>query len=916
MMNHKNNKFNTDIIKLTYLVCFLQLCSWPSLLAKEPKALFPKRNYAFLEKHCIDCHDEDNQKGEVNLEDLNFHITTIEQAELWQKVLNALNSGEMPPEKKPQPKKREKADFLEDLANTMVVARNVLSDSGGKITMRRLNRREYRNTIQHLLGVNLNVENLPEDDSAGGFDTNGSSQFMSSDQFQQYLKLAEEGLNEMFQRRNNKNKKARSFRLEPEKSINKEISKKVNAFEKDHKNFLAWKKGVERVHDTAENKKIIKKLSLKGVDAKHYHYADKLVGSPDPKKYGFKSSAIASKKESAYQSGFAFYKHFDSLKHNKKGAYLQLGTRMTRIDIKAPWKLNPGNYILRVRTGALEGTPASRHFIEIGHPQTINKLKTGFDNYPISTHQVLGTVNKPQTIEVPLQVTPHTVPTFSIRERQPSNEKQFAKVHMKAALKKNGYGFAPAIWVDWIELEGPLPETPDRGALNKILNMQLVKEYKTEIQKARALLSQFSKMAFRNIQPEESFIDSLIKLFENKRAQGETFEQAIRTPLKVILASPAFIYLKEPGVSKKPRQLTDRELAVRLAYFLWSAPPDAELLELAQRKTLHESSILRKQVDRMIKDPRSNEFVSGFVHQWLDMERLDFFQFDIKLHSKFDESTRTAARREVYASFAHQFRNKGKLTELLNSDYIHINGLLATYYDIEGVRGDEFRKVKLPADSARGGLLGMAAIHAMGSDGKDSSPVERGAWVLRHLLNDPPPPAPANVPQLDRLSGQVLTTRERLKAHQEEPQCASCHRKIDPIGFGLENFDAAGKWRTENMVKVEMNKSQKKAAKKSKKEKKGKKTPKKKVWSIDAAGAFHKGSAFKNYFEMREQITEQKKVFARGFTEALISYSLGRAFAFSDEDLANEILQSAAKKQYSVSEFFHALVTTKEFQSK
>ncbi len=238
----------------------------------------------------------------------------------------------------------------------------------------------------------------------------------------------------------------------------------------------------------------------------------------------------------------------------------------------------------------------------------------------------------------------------------------------------------------------------------------------------------------------------------------------------------------------------------------------------------------------------------------------------------------------------------GRLGKLLKSDYVFVNGLLATYYGIEGVTGDEFRKIKLPADSPRGGLLGMAAIHAMGSDGVVSSPVERGAWVLRHLLNDPPPPAPPNVPQLSRLNDQVLTTRQRLLAHQEEAQCASCHRKIDPIGFGLENWGAAGKWRTTDHA--------------------GGKGKNGKTWTIDASGAFHKGPEFNDYHELRDLIAEREEDFARGFTEHLIEYALGRPFGFTDEDLANDIVRTAQSKEFPVSEFIHALVQSRPFQSK
>ncbi len=185
----------------------------------------------------------------------------------------------------------------------------------------------------------------------------------------------------------------------------------------------------------------------------------------------------------------------------------------------------------------------------------------------------------------------------------------------------------------------------------------------------------------------------------------------------------------------------------------------------------------------------------------------------------------------------------------------------------------------------------MAAIHAMGSDGIESSPVERGAWVLRHILNDPPPPAPPNVPQLSRLADKPLTSRQKLAAHMEEAQCASCHRKIDPIGFGLENFDAAGKWR---LV-----------------EGKGRHEHK-----IDPSSAFHKGPAFADYFELRDIIAKREADFARGFTEHLIGYGLGRSFGFTDEDLANEIMAEAKRGNFTVSEFVQALVRSQPFRRK
>jgi hypothetical protein len=212
------------------------------------------------------------------------------------------------------------------------------------------------------------------------------------------------------------------------------------------------------------------------------------------------------------------------------------------------------------------------------------------------------------------------------------------------------------------------------------------------------------------------------------------------------------------------------------------------------------------------------------------------------------------------------------------------------------VKGDQFQMMKLPADSPRGGFLGMAAIHGMGSNGEHTSPIERGAWVLRKLLNDPPPPAPANVPQLTRLEDKLLTTRERFAMHQEQPQCASCHRKIDPIGFGLENFDAVGQWRTED--------SYERAGL-------GRKT-----WPVEPAGAFHKGPAFKSYHELRDLIHARADDFAHGFSMALIEYALGRSIGFRDEPLIEKMISEAKPQDFALRSFIHTLIRSEEFHSK
>ncbi len=1139
------------------LVQLLWLC--PLVGSAEREVRFPERHFDFIENYCLDCHDSVSKKGKVNLEEISFEVTSIQQAELWQKVLNSMNAGEMPPEDKKQPEQHEKADFLDALAQTMVEARSSLADTGGEITMRRLNRREYQNSIAALTSVKVDTNSLPADGGGSTFDTEGASQFISSDQIEQYLKLGGNAIGEWFERRAVVGQEVKVFRVEPENTVNvrnleiienlenaykekwlpwkegvdkaakdpanrevmAELRKKhptldtdpvrlyqnakrlkgapdprdyggsdpINAIaalyrpyrryhsymkhyaelphndrgaylklsrgiqrfdvrpdpkdmppgnyklkiragavkgsdpsrhfieighpqnlngtspgfsklvstqpisgtiespeiievdveigaetprvvgiqerqpksakvirkefdrhkqkngygtppaiwvdwmelegpipvatltesrihrvepeetinprndqaiveiEKTQAQYTLWKTEVDKIKDTPENKAIIAEIRKKEPSIDHpihfYRYADHFKGAPNAKDFGFIDSAKAfSKGPTQDRADLAYHKHYASLPHRDRGTYLKPTKGIGRI-IVAPEKLPPGSYTLRVAAAAVDGAPASRHFIEVGHPQReIEARDMGLQGRPFSSHQVTGTFEDPQVIEIPIAVGTDTIKEFAIQEKQPNNGNLKALWDTHTALKKkNGYGHPPAIWIDWVELEGPHgapPSEPNRD------DWWITKaDDPDEASRARTILEQFAFKAFRGIEAEAGFIDRLAAIFETRREVGDDFDHAIRLPLSIILASPGFLYLNEPNEADERRELTDRELAVRLAYFLWSAPPDQELLDLAGRGELSKPEILRQQVDRLIADSRSDDFVAGFLHQWLDMERLDFFQFDTTLHRDFDESTRSAARQEVYHSFAHLLRDSdsGRLGKLLKSDYVFVNGLLATYYGIVGVSGDEFRKVKIPVSSPRGGLLGMAAIHAMGSDGIESSPVERGAWVLRHLLNEPPPPAPPNVPQLSRLAGKPLTTRQKLAAHMEEAQCASCHRKIDPIGFGLENFDAAGKWR---LV-----------------EGKGRRAHK-----IDPAGAFHKGPSFADYFEMRDLIAEREADFARGFTEYLIGYALGRPFGFTDEELASEITSAARKEDYSVRAFIQAVVRSEQFCRK
>jgi hypothetical protein len=1320
--------------------------------APAPIARMDEGHRSYFKAYCTECHNAEKQKGKLRLDDISFVLDSVENADRWQKILNQINSGEMPPEDAKQPNREEKAGFLDALSGTLVIARKTLGDVQGNITMRRLNRREYRNTLRDLLGVEVRVNDLPADGGAGTFDTVGSSLFMSSDQFEQYLSLGRQALDEHFARTGSSPSPTKlernTLRKDPEEWANKFMPIYAKGYAEKYERFQKWCAGIDAAAALPENAEAVTALRadprLKTQPHLFYNGFAKIQGAPAPTEFGFRDVDDAQFARSEYSYHFRYHADYEKLPARDKGLWLMLYSLGRYTGIAAPAKWAPGKYTLRVRIAASDEAPPERRFIEIGtgkadaadfnvlsshqvtgtlaNPQVLeipvevnasgdrnfairdkrpnkreaeyamfreawDKTGTGprpciwvdfvelegpvggdsssaragsktlkqrrevelhanamvggtfngyfkggyeaakkfmetkepqkgipdeaeakfrirgfeqqgptFERYlndPLTktgayltiynvhpeevitlppdqpsgwlktkheiekaepgeyrlrfrigavsgtskdrhflalgsrmkpearedftllqTFQISGTTDAPQTIEVPVSITANGPRTFVLREKR---DVKLDHELFTAAQKETGVGPVSALWIDWVEWEGPLPPQAmltkveriepekrraevERGHLRfKYLNEQYAKwqeaggdekrlkefdftdkshaefakhvweqnnrwfqqyldrplsrtglyldntvqetceyavdlptdaasgdyvmrvkvgrvpdmpaerafltfveaspidkddrtflankqitapiqqpevvefafkvrpggprkfvfmekrplkkegislpgrtrqlkdakdrdpvlwidwiEYEGPSQKAkesgvapvmvarragvedgehaRAVLESFALRAFRGKPAAPEYLAKLVALYEVRRAAGEAHEVALREPLSVVLASPGFLYLQETGAQERgsrvetgkdeARHLAPSELASRLSYFLWSAPPDASMLSA----DLTKPEVMRAEVERMIASRKADEFVSGFLHQWLDMQRLDFFQFDTKQFRDFDESARAAARREVYETFGHLLRDGGSLVKLLKNDEIFVNGLMANYYGIEGVSGDEFQRVKLEAGSPRGGLLGMAAILAMGSNGERTSPVERGAWVLRKLLHAPPPPAPPNVPQLSRLEGKLISTRERLKAHQEEPQCAQCHRKMDPIGFGLENFNAAGKWRVEEIY-----------------EKRG---VGKKTWPIDPAGAFHNGPTFADYFELRDRVAAEGDAFARGFTEALIEYALGRPFGFTDEGLAQDIVAKAKLRNYEIREFISALVTHPRFLLK
>lgn len=847
-----------------------------------PKVLLPQRHREFLTSHCVKCHNAKHREGNIRLDDLALRIDDVATAERWQKVLNVLNSGEMPPEEEPQPNSDEKLAVLESLSNAMVAARRALSDPGRVRTIRRLNRREYVNTVQELLGVKVDASRLPSDAGTGKFDTVGASLYFSSDQFEQYLAIAREALDRAIILEGSTRPKPMSVRTEAEQVARRRVRRDLETMMVRIRKSLAWKA---------------------------------TGGKRPPSDFGLEDERAANYNLTWHARYTPIFERYLNDPLTGSGALLTDYYPNLFEFITIPDSAPPGRYRLRVRAARTsENVPVARCFVELG-----NRVSR-YESTILKTFQVSGTLEDPQTLVFEVTVDPveerrarwQNPRSFTLCER--SHPSRAARLDaFWRVLKNNRAGRDPALWIDWVEWEGPLIEEWPPRHHQRIFDPPPLTVHEGSDDHARYVLRRFAARAFRDVEPEPAYLDSLVRLYRGRRAAGESFREAIKTPLAVILASSRFLYLAESGSEAKTdaqgrTRLGAREFAARLAYFLWSAPPDKTLLNDVHTGRLRDAAVVRRHVRRMISDEKAFAFVTGFTHQWLSMERLDFFEFNAERFPRFDGSVKRAAREEVYHTFAAVLRENLPVGVLLESDFVVVNSLLATYYGVDGVTGDEFRKVRLQAGTPRGGLLGMAAILAMGSDGERTSPVERGAWVLRKLLNDPPPPAPPNVPQISRFNGSRFSTRSLLSAHQEQPQCAQCHRKIDPIGLGLENFDAVGLWRAEEVIEGVASSGPSTDARTI--------VGTSKSVPIDPSGQLPDGTKFASFRELRSRIAGQRARFARGLTEALLVYGLGRPLSFLDEPLVDSVLKETQRDGYRLADMIHAIVQSEEFQAK
>jgi hypothetical protein len=797
----------------------------------------------FLARHCLGCHGGEKPKADFHLDRLAPDFADEASRKRWLKVRGRVKAGEMPPKPKPRPAEKE-IQLLADWITEQAEAAVAPRRGQGRVVLRRLNRVEYENTVRDLLGVPVDLkEMLPADTSAHGFDNVGEALHVSSFLMERYLEAADAALN-----------------LAIANGPQPPVTKKRYSLKDQH----GVKEPSESVFRKLDDTVVL--FSSSPWQAVHLYE----FYPPHRGKYRFRISA------SGYQSA------------GKPVTY--------RVD------------------AGLMGMVGKNHLV-------------GYFDAP---------ADKPAVVEF----VDHLEARSTVRIH-PYGLEAAHVVHKIGANTYEGQGLA----VQWVEVEGPLHDAwppPSHSRLFGDLAREPVPGNRDRLEvvsknpkaDAERILHNFARRAYRRAVTDDD-VKPLMTLVKKKLAEKRSFEQAVRVGLMAAMVSPEFLFLREHvGAASRaapadgpprlggPTKLNDFALASRLSYFLWSTMPDEELLTVAQKHELVKPETLRQQVERMLKDPKAAAFTENFVSQWLNLRDIDFTEPSHILYPEFDEMLKASMLKETYLFFDEVLRNDLSLTNFVASDFTMLNGRLAKHYGIpltlpsppsdggegrvRGMEGWEFRKVKLPPGSHRGGVLTMASVLKVTANGTSTSPVIRGAWVLDRILGTPPSPPPPGVAAVEPDIRGATTIREQLAKHRQVASCASCHNKIDPPGFALESFDVIGGWRENyrvtahgEIVTVD-----------------GRRMPYHKGKQVEPSDVLADGQKFRDVDEFKQLLLKDKDQIARALTIKLVTYATGGEPQAADKQEIDAIVQKVRGKNYGLRTLVHEIVQSKLFHNK
>lgn len=795
---------------------FQLLAALPLMVCTQFTAAALPAIQPFIDEHCMDCHDGDVKKGDLDLSALSTDGGDAAALKKWVRVFDRVAAGEMPPPKKKQPPQDAVQDFMAALGTDLSAKYNAQKGT----VLRRLNRREYQNTINDLLGVNVNViDALPEDGRAKGFDNIGEALSISGIQMQRYMEAAELALNAaLFQ------------------DTRPELTKLSATLESDR------------------NKENLGKHWLKRDDGSIVVFNSG----------GFPSTVIP------------------NLRAKTAGTYR---VRVTgygyQIEEPVVFALITGSFNFR----NADNVTHSFHELPVGKPGTVE--------ITLHLNQGNGIWISPQNLNGP---DGHS-PVKDGPDKYPGEGMALSEVTLEGPFITEWPPRGQTLVLGDAKLREVMPDKPwMRGKAG--YKPVFTAESNDPVADSRKLLPAFITAAFRR-PAEAADIEPYMKLFDAEFAESKDFLVAMRTAAIAVLCSPEFLFLKEPA-----GKLNDRQLAARLSYFLTRSTPDDELLAAK----LTQPGVLRAQTERLLKAATLERFVTDFTDGWLNLREIEFTTPDKLLYPEYDELLLDSMLRETRGFFTELIHSNLSVANIVQNDFAMLNARLAKHYGIPGVSGLALQKVKLPADSHRGGVLTQASVLKVSANGTNTSPVVRGIFVMDRILGMEPPPPPPGVPGVEPDIRGATTLRELLDKHRTTESCNGCHRAIDPPGFALENYDVIGGWRDRFRSMGDGERVSLKVEGRNVRYKLGQ--------PVDAAGELTNGAKFADMADFQKILLASQDRVAHCVAEKLLTFATGRAMGFADRGEIDKLVARSKTHNHALRDLIHAVVQSEVFRSK
>jgi hypothetical protein len=833
----------------------------------------------FLQKQCYECHDAETQKGGLDLTSLAFDLNSSKTFDTWVKVHDRVRAGEMPPKKKARPDAKELDAFLSAIADPMVAADKARAAAQGRSVWRRLNRYEYENVLRDLLHAPwLQIKDmLPEDEESHRFNKSGEALAISHVHMASYLGAADYALRQTM-----------ATQVKPPPPQNPV----TRYYAREQKSFTGKLK-FSQFYTSPERAT----FPLLGTKAQ----ADVLNGTA-PVSVGADGDPAVREQEAAGVVASSYEPldlRFEKFTAPVGGHYrLRLGAYTFTA---AP--LNATKWWVPDRASASPGRRDEPVTLYSERPPRQLRLLGSFDVTP----DVTGVAEMDAWLVAGESIRPDASRLFRSR---PSNW------HNPLA-EKDG---TPGVAFRWLEVEGPIDDDkqwppaghkllfgdlPMSDPANEGDPVQVVS--KNPAADARRLLKGFMTTAYRRPVPDAE-VERFAAVVDVATKNGMNFVDAMVAGYSAVLCSPGVI-----SVEEYPGRLDDYALASRLSFFLANSGPDDELRALAARGELHRPEVLAAQTERLLKAPeRSRRFVDAFLDYWLDLRKIVATAPDAGLYPDYylDDLLSESAEQETQAFFAELLRGNLPASNIVWSNFAMVNERLADHYGIPGVKGVNIRRVTLPPDCKRGGLLTQASVLKVTANGTTTSPVQRGAWVMERILGKPPEPPPPNLPVIEPDIRGATTIRAQLDKHRTQASCAACHAKIDPAGFALESFDVMGGFRDHYranggagpLVPGFGHNGQKFAFHVGQ--------------PVDPSGQLPDGRQFQDIDSLKKLLLADPRQLARNLVSQLTVYGTGAPVRFGDRPEVEKILDRAAGGGYGVRDLVRQLVLSDLFQTK